>query len=677
MFNRFYGKGSERNHKAYKRIPKGEPSINFCCIIVSVEEKEENNKIEDLKKSLYSRKGANRDAHILDLHEHEISVPEKWKEEKNTEMKKPRDPELEKKSHFLRNALIISAVFFFISIGVATYIFLSGGNLISPDKINISTVGPLSVAAGEDMSLDVNITNQNNSPIELADLIATYPQGARNSYDRTTDLPTERIPIGDIAPGETVRKTIKILPFGENGAKLSIGLSLEYRVPNSSNVFNKDTSYDFVVGSSPITLSVDALKETTLNQNMDFTVTMVSNSNEVIKNMILTTDLPFGFSLLQSDPSPITGKFAWKLGDIEPQGKRVIKFSGKIIGGDNQDLTFKFHAGTENPDQTGALDAPLASINQDVAVTKPFIGTQILIGKESGGDYVARAGDGLNMDVAFVNNLSVPVDDLSINVSIDGKVVNEKTISAQSGFYDSNKKIISWDKYGQPDLSEVLPGQSGSVPFHLNILNSNDPALTSLKNPSATISVSITGKRLSESNVPEEITSTAARNIKIASDLRFAGSIVRSIGPIENQGDLPPKVGNNIGYTVLWTVTNNFNDVDNGQVTAILPSYVTWTGVTSPGSEKISYNPDSRQITWNLGKVLAGSLSNSFRQVAFQISFAPSLSQVGSAPALVGASSFSGNDTFTNSVASASVQELNTYLSTDPAFQDGQDRVVQ
>ena len=647
-------------------------------------EDQDENKIENLKRSLYSRKGTTRSAHILNLHTHEVTVPEKWKEEEKAteeEYYAPKnileiDPR--PKSSFLKKALIISSVFFFVSIAIAFYVFFSGNNLISAEKINISMAGPVSVAAGEEMSLDVNITNQNSTAIELADLIATYPQGSRSAYDKTSDLPSERIPIGDLAPGETVKKTIKILPFGENAAKLSIKLSLEYRVPNSSSVFNKDVSYDFLVGSSPITLSFDALKEINSNQNISFVVTMVSNSTEVIKNMILSADFPFGFTLLSSDPNPLSGKFVWRLGDIEPQGKRVIKLSGKVVGENNQDRIFKFSAGTENQNQTGVIDAPLASIDHNIFITKPFIGSQILIGKEAGGDYVAKSGDPLNLAVAFENNLSVPVDDLVIQASLKGVgFLNESKLRAENGYYNSNKRIIEWTKQDQEDLAEILPGQNGLSQFYFDFLRSDDPKMSSVKNPVVTIDVTIKGKRLSESNVPEEITSTATRSIKLATNLKLAGSAVRSIGPIENQGSIPPKVGQDTDYTILWTVTNNFNDVDNAQVTAILPPYVKWAGVTSPSGEKVSYNPDSRQVTWDLGKVLAGSVSGSFRQVAFQISFTPSISQLDSAPNLLGISSLKGHDTFTNTDVSSSIIELNTILPTDPKFEYGQEKVIQ
>jgi hypothetical protein len=128
----------------------------------------------------------------------------------------------------------------------------------------------------------------------------------------------------------------------------------------------------------------------------------------------------------------------------------------------------------------------------------------------------------------------------------------------------------------------------------------------------------------------------------------------------------------------MWAVTNGSNDVNNAQVVATLPSYIDWLGVTSPSTERISFDSTSRQITWNIGSVPAGAgFSSSKREAYFQIGFTPSLTQVGGTQTLLSASALSGLDTFTSTSLADTAQNLTTRIFNDPAFSTGQDNVVQ
>ena len=90
----------------------------------------------------------------------------------------------------------------------------------------------------------------------------------------------------------------------------------------------------------------------------------------------------------------------------------------------------------------------------------------------------------------------------------------------------------------------------------------------------------------------------------------------------------------------------------------------------------VTYNSDSREITWNLGNVHAQSSGKpAVRQVAFQVGFVPSLSQVGKAPSLEDIATFTANDTFANISINGSDNGLTTEIRTDPSYQYGNEKV--
>lgn len=634
----------------------------------------DQDKIERLKKALYSQKGVSRNAHILDLNTHENEdVSSKW-QSPVAEQINARD--VGKKTSLTKKILIFALMFFAVSISVAGYILFKGGNVISNAKIDVLVVSPASVRAGDVASFDVRITNKNKSTLELVDLLTEYPKGTRSPMDKNTDLPRERIPVGTIKPGETVTKTLSIVPFGGEGDKLSMDLSLEYRLPQSESVFNKDLSYEFAIGSSPITLTIDGLNEINANQEINFTANIVSNSSETLKNILLILNIPFGFEMIEANPKPIAGKYVWALGDIEAEGKRTITIKGKIAGEANQNRVFKFNLGTENSKDKGTLASTIALVEHSVMIKKPFLGSDILVERRTGDNFVARSGSKVNFSVEYENNISLLLNDIEMSAKINGEIVDKRSIASENAFYDSAQSLLKWSKFEEPTLSSLAPGKSGAFLARFETLKADDPKVVGMKNPYITIDLNVKGKRLSESGVPEEITSTVSKTIKIQTDANLSGQVLHFVGPIENEGDVPPKVGKKTEYTLVWRVSNNFNDINNATVSAILPSYVTWTGITSPTSEKISYNPDSRQITWNLGKISAPTKEKD-KFVAFQVAITPSLGQVGQVPVLIGPATLQGVDAFTNTGILDSIKEGSTQLVGDPQYEFGQERVEE
>ena len=108
---------------------------------------------------------------------------------------------------------------------------------------------------------------------------------------------------------------------------------------------------------------------------------------------------------------------------------------------------------------------------------------------------------------------------------------------------------------------------------------------------------------------------------------------------------MPPKAEKETTYTVIWTVTNTSNKVKNAKVSAILPIYTKWLSKTAPDSEHISYNLQNSEIIWDLGDVPAGAgIDSPAREVAFQISFLPSVSQIGSTPVILSGAVLTGTD---------------------------------
>lgn len=641
---------------------------------------DEKNRIEDLRKRLYSQ--SNPTPAVVKrrrIHEIPHEVKGEWDapEEEIPAVPKAK-PVYRDRSVLFKRLLIFSAAFFVLSLAVAAVVYLRGSNVVSPNNVTISVIGPVSVAAGEVLSLNADITNKNNTPIQLGDITFDYPDGTKSAVNLDLPLKSDQIPFDTIASGETVRKISKAILYGEENTHEPVKVTLTYRIPGSNAVFTKSTDYSVLIASAPVSLSIDNMKEVISNQDVTFHVHLVSNAVVDIRNLLLRVDYPFGFTFESATPTPSFQSKIWSLGDLSPGGSKDITLTGKMTGQDGEERVFHFFTGTATTPDDSNIATIFINTSQTVAIKTPFLSSQLTLDGDSSDVHVIESGEIIHGEIKWRNNLPTDVNDASIILKLGGAMLDPASVQADKGFYRSLDNTIIWDKSQVKDLADIPPGGSAAVQFSFNTFAPSFDVEQSFRSPVITLSEDVQGKRISEAQVPETITSSLSRTVKVASNLKITANPVYSIGPFTNTGPIPPKADQTTTYTVNWALTNSYNRADNVTVTATLPIYVKWLGQISPSDEKVSYNASTNQITWQVGQLAPGTgFVNSPKTLSFQVALTPSVSQVGQTPVLVNAPIVTAVDNFTNTPLSQTVGAISTKLPTDPDFNQGEDRVVR
>ena len=102
-----------------------------------------------------------------------------------------------------------------------------------------------------------------------------------------------------------------------------------------------------------------------------------------------------------------------------------------------------------------------------------------------------------------------------------------------------------------------------------------------------------------------------------------------------------------------------------------------FVGPIYPAAENLTYDPAIKEIIWNIGGIPAGTgITTADREVAFQVSFNPSLSQVGTSPIIINNAVLTGHDDFANVDITVNKNSLDTRLFNDSAFPNNGDRVT-
>lgn len=545
---------------------------------------------------------------------------------------------------------LIGTVGFLLIAGLAAlFLIYHGTRAISSDRVQIQMQAPVSIASGDTVQLVITVHNGNPTALNNASLFATLPDGTRAA---DTDAPLTQYTdvLGTIAPGADVTRTVQVKLFGTAGQSLSIPMRVEYHTAGSNALFVTNKSGSLTVSTSPISVQVQTLSQSPSGQPLTLTVIVRSNASAPVENVALMAQYPSGFSARSSDPAPTATNF-FSLGTLVPGDQRIVKITGVLIGQNADQRTFRFTAGSANPDGTSTLGNSYAEGDATVAITHPFLNVGLSLNRESADTVIASPGDSIGALLSWQNTLTGTLSNASITVALSGNALDRSSIYSGTGFYRSTDSSIVFDSSTNPALASLAAGDTGAGSFSFNV--KSPAALTGLKNPTITLTVSVTGQQGSQGGAAQALSSTLTRTVKIGSTVTVSSSLAHTAG--KDSGPVPPAAGTETTYTVTLAAKNGVNSVGAAKETFQLPSYVRFTGIADSG---VLYNPDSRTVTWTVGDMQPGGNASA----RFQVGITPSTSQHGSAPVIVNDQSFSGVDRFTGQQVYASAPALTTEL---------------
>ncbi len=575
--------------------------------------------------------------------------------------------EAEKPKRHYRSFILIGSLLIFIFVaGISSLFLYLGGNQISNQNILIQIEGPSLIGGGEEVPLQIAITNQNTVPIESATLILKYPVGTRSVGDSPRNLFEERIPLNDIASGEVQNIPVRVSVFGEENAEKSIEATIEYRVNGSNGMFYKDANpLAFRIGSSPLVLRIESVEKVASGQLVDVTITAVSNSPTPLEDVLITASYPNGFTYERSNPEPIYGQNVWRIDEISPEQSATIELQGIVTGLTEETFRINFVAGPANPDNQFLVGATLADAKTDFLIERPFIDVGIAINGDKNKVAIIPEATDTTVKVDILNTLDETVYDMTVEIVPGGNALTEDSIKSNSGFYDSNSGTVRWEVSNNDSFDKVLPGGTRSLEFTVE----PGPNYTTA---SFDMVVNVYARRVAESSAQEMLIGTVRAEAKYSATVAVNSQAGRGTAGFTDNGPVPPQVGETTSYTITLVAEAGANDMANAVVETSLPLYVNWLDAYD-AEGTVTYNSVSKKIQWVIGDI---SL-NQRKEMTFQVDLKPSVSQVGQAPVLVNTQNMRANDRFTGALLQDSAPAVTTELSTEMGFEEGNGDVIR
>ncbi len=645
-------------------------------------ENEKPHGLEDVTKKLYSRDEKVLPARRVGiLHSFKKAVATTWNSEKKEQVKETIATLSDHATHtpFFKKFFVASSIFFLVALAIGGYLFFFGGGSVSSENVGINILGNAFTSGGENLPLTLEISNKNAIPLELTDLIIEYPKSGTSLTDNPSDIARERQSIGTVEAGKIIEHKVDLTLYGKEGSVKQIKFTLEFHVPGSNAVFQREKLFAVNISSAPISLTVTAPNSTTAEQDYTATVTVAANTTRSIPNMLVRVDYPTGFKFQSATPQPTYLSNVWNIGTVEPGKPIDIQIKGTLSGEDGEERSFRVYTGEANPSDKNEIGVVYQSTLHTVDLVRPFIEATLVVNGQRGPEVTISPRSTITVEIPWANNLPSSVLDAEIKATISGNLIDRTTVQPRGGFFNSSENSIIWNRDTDETFGTLEPGEHGSVGFTFSTYSLyHDNQLAT--NPTVSVDVSISGKQPQEGNFLQAVNSFAKTTAKLTTDFAFSGQAYYHSGPFVNSGPLPPKVDQKTTYTVRWALTSSANSVKNVVVRGALPPYVHFLGNVSPDDEDLSLDPITGEVVWNAGTVVRGAgltADSDPRAVYFQVELTPSLSQIGDTPTLVLESKATGVDTFTGFPLTSTWREINTRVFNDAGYQQGTDQVVQ
>lgn len=622
--------------------------------------------LQDIKNNLYKKEAPEN------LSEHEISkydpslakdTGEMNKGEKDLWAKKSGLGQIEKKA--IKKGVVAGAIIVGIIILMAVFMLVRQ-MLFQSGNATIEIVGPTQVDSGKLLTYEINYKNDNRLTIKNAVLRVNYPENFKpenNPNFKSDNLTSGSFNIGTIKGKTQGKIVLNGKAYSPKGALIYLKAALSYSPSGYSSQFQTSQQLGISVNSAPITLEVLAPQNASNGDAVDYQINYRNDGGETIDNLIVKIKYPDQFTFSSASPKASVDNNTWDIGNLDAGQSGKIVVSGKLEGERDNIKTVEAKIGVSEQNE-------FVAYNSESANTKMVFSPLAIIQRVNKKDNLnVNAGDTLEFEIAYKNNGSVGLRDVIITEKIDSSVLDYASLRLDNGSFDTDSKTITWKASDIGYLANLGANQEGRISFSVKVIgtlpigeekdkNFIIKSVAKIDSPDVPTPISM-NKIISSNEIDMKVNSVVAVNVK--------GYYTDN--SIPNSGPIPPKVGEETTYTIHWKALNISNDVSGAKVVATLPTNAQMTGKIFPEDANLNYNSRTNEMVWTIGNMKSGTgLLFDSPEVAFQVKIKPSPDQVGRDVGILGETTISAKDLFTEEDVTGKYQAKNTNLIEDSSI---------
>lgn len=535
------------------------------------------------------------------------------------------------------NTKILLFLIILVIITAAVGYWVYDSNTYSKEVLRLEIIGPEEAMVGEEIEYTVKIKNNSDIRLEEPQLTFEYPQGSIVPEGQTLRVIKSKEEFGGfIYPAQEKPFTFKARVFGKGGDIKEAKAMLSYRPRNIKAGYVSKTSQLLTIREVPLTFEFDIPSNVGPGQELNYSLNYFSSVDYPLSDIEVRMTYPSGFSLKETDPKGISD-YQWRIPLLNTAQGGRLDIKGNLSGRTGETKIFKAEFGIWQ----GGEFVVLKNITKQVQLKEPSLYITQTVNNSV--DYTADPGDLLHYNVVFRNIGISPLQNLFLAIRLNGILFDYDSIRSIDGQYQSGDNSIIWDSRNNSKLQFLDIGEEGEVEFWVDIKDQE--------------------QQFTKAKLENEIILDSTRKrftVKVNSLLALEQNAYVGDEIFGSEADFPLRVNDKGTFTVIWRVKNYYNPLQDVKLSSVLPQNVKLTGKVMP--QKLSFDPDTREIIWAIGEMDPGQGLEQPHQLAFQIELDPNSSQRDEYAKLLEPSLLVGTDTWTDKQLTATSSVITTQI---------------
>lgn len=477
---------------------------------------------------------------------------------------------------------LIWLVFFLFLATVAGFVFWTNRSGPAVKKsLELRVEGPSQLISGDQAVYTVRYKNLDKVPLEKIELNVRWPSGFY--FDEATIKPSDSNAttwfLDDLAAGGQVELKITGQLVGQKEEQLSALFSLQYQPKNFHSDFRDKQEILTKITNNKLELSMEAVDKTLVSTEQEIKFHYKNISSEKLSDLNINILYPDDLELTAIDPKK-EGDY-WVV-SLEPGEEKIITIKGSFIpeSKNNQLLV------AEIGNVVDGHFRRLARLEKIFAVVNPQFTINLQINGKADNQSVDW-GEVLRYQMEIANDSGTDLTGVQVAALLDGEALDWSALDTVGRREES--KII-WTEKENQELANWPAGQSRTFTWQLKVADKK----ISDRNIENITQINIDG--LADW---QQVSSPVV--LTVGKGLVFNSGVYWHLGGRRvGSGLLPPKVGEETQYLVVWSLAEATGKFNNVLIESALPPGISLVSETDVQAGTLKFDADKRVLSWQI-----------------------------------------------------------------------------
>lgn len=574
---------------------------------------------------------------------------------------------LEHKKNWYRPVLYV--LFFllalFLGLSIISYLVFNRDNKFSGDAVKFEVSAVDRAKSGEKIEYIITYANLEKVPFRKAEIDVRYPSGFvfLNSTPAPVSKEKNIWKLGAIPEGKSGQIKIEGIIYGDMEQEQTLTSTFFYWPANFSSEFQEVASSSIKIIDTSLNVVVEGPEQVLVGEKTEYIIRYKNYSSENLSNVRFRIIYPESFVVESLFPDIYDDK---EIIDID---KLASREEGKIIirGFYNSQSAGIAQLKVDSQIKVNNIYYKQSNYSFDTNVIKGDLSVNLIVNGDYQKNIFAQMGDVLNFAIVYKNISTQPLKDLVIKTYFDSlygdkekspeslldwsslNVAYDYELEKNVGENGSYQDVLVWSKKNIKQLEELDPGKEYRIDFQIRLKKKdqlNKVIEHYLKEISLKSRVAVEIGKIGDIESSVKIISNEI-NFLINSDTQFEawGNYFDKDGYPVGTGPMPPRVGQTTSYIIHWQINNTLHSLDDIIVTSKLPEYVVWGGKKEASTGELTFNQETRTITWKINKM--PDVVNQLN-VSFIVNLVPEKKHLNKTAVILERTSFTAIDSYTN-----------------------------